>query len=1050
MPKLLLFLALVLSSTFLKAQPHANNEGKEFWLAYPFHEGFSTSNNNYQVLTLYISVSRLPANVPYATVTLFGDSSHTSPALWYKRTFRINANTAIDITQSNNGSVANLSYPNATADLTSAIPKGPIGANGVNGPSNPNYDFRMIPGIPPVGLPSGIFRRKAIHIESDVPISITAHCYGTTSSGATMIMPVTSWGTEYRTLNSIQGNVSNSGNFIQIIAKDDNTPISFFPSNSNLAVPQVLTLSKGQIFQFVAPSDGAGNGIDLTGSIIKSLDPSKTIAVFAGNGRTSGEGSNSCSPSSRDNDFQQCFPTSSWGLRYICQPFATSNNSTPNISTRATTVYKIIAKEDSTIINYLGNTVIINNTVGTFFRTASSAPFVINANKPIMVAQYMTSSNCGNGNGDPEMIYLTPVESGIKKSVFYRTTAENITTQFVQIATDTNAINSLRIDGLSIANNFGGNLHTQKIGRYILVTKGWTAARSQCVVTCDSSFTGITYGLGAAESYGFNLGINGSFLNAPSYNPIVKGNVYFDLNNNNIKDGADYNAPLIKIKSNNNDFAYSNLAGDYYFVADTLGIYKFNVETPSYFKAVPDSFTTILGSYDTVVTKNIALQIVQNFDSLLVINDGSRTVRAFGNAFIYNAFTNRGTTTLNPSIEYTIDTSKITYQSNLANLTPVVTGNKITFNYSNVPMGGYKYNQLFFKAKTTIVMNDVIKTIVKTTYGSKTIIDTIKMRVIGSYDPNEKNATLQLTSQQVQEGNNIDYTIHFQNTGNDTAFLVVLKDTLSSKLDLSSLQITGSSHNFTASLNDNILTFRFEDILLVDSTTNFKGSCGFVSFKMKPLNSIALGDSILNKAAIYFDFNAPIITNNAPTYVRNNVVTPLKFITYKVNFNADKKQVVNTWQTANEVNVSHYRIERSLDGKEFNTIGRIKANNRSKNDYVFRDDALPSVATIYYRIVGVDIDGAITISTIQKVELRESKTNIQVFPNPAKDVVFLSSKQVIKEIKVINVFGQMVGNLQNINALTTQLKVDNLSKGVYVLQIVLQNKEIETQKLLVQ
>ena len=47
----------------------------------------------------------------------------------------------------------------ATADLTSAIPKGPVGANGL---SNTNYDFRMVPGVPPMGSPFGIFRKKGI------------------------------------------------------------------------------------------------------------------------------------------------------------------------------------------------------------------------------------------------------------------------------------------------------------------------------------------------------------------------------------------------------------------------------------------------------------------------------------------------------------------------------------------------------------------------------------------------------------------------------------------------------------------------------------------------------------------------------------------------------------------------------------------------------------------------------------------------------------------------------------------------------------------------
>jgi hypothetical protein len=278
----------------------------------------------------------------------------------------------------------------------------------------------------------------------------------------------------------------------------------------------------------------------------------------------------------------------------------------------------------------------------------------------------------------------------------------------------------------------------------------------------------------------------------------------------------------------------------------------------------------------------------------------------------------------------------------------------------------------------------------------------------------------------------------------------VLKDTLSSKLDLNSLQITGSSHNFIANLNDNILTFRFEDILLVDSFTNFKGSCGFVSFKIKPLNSIVLGDSILNKAAIYFDFNAPIITNNAATYVRNNVVTPLKFVNYAVKLETNNKQLLNSWQTANELSVAYYKIERSLDGKTFSSIGSTKAKNNSNNEYLFTDKFLPNVPELYYRIVGIDIDGAVNVSNVQKVTFLHNKLAIQVFPNPAKDKVVIISKEPIKELKLVNVFGQIVASYKNVNPGTTQLMVNNFAKAVYVLQIVLSNNEIETRKLLVQ
>lgn len=135
----------------------------------------------------------------------------------------------------------------------------------------------------------------------------------------------------------------------------------------------------------------------------------------------------------------------------------------------------------------------------------------------------------------------------------------------------------------------------------------------------------------------------------------------------------------------------------------------------------------------------------------------------------------------------------------------------------------------------------------------------------GSYDPNRKIATpIGIgTNHQIAPNSLINYTIQFQNTGNDTAFLVRIKDTLSEHLDISSLQVLGASHPFRWTIqNENVLSFIFEDIQLVDSSTNEPASHGFISFRIKPKSNTPLLTDIYNKAAIYFDFNEPIITNN--------------------------------------------------------------------------------------------------------------------------------------------------------------------------------------------
>jgi len=138
------------------------------------------------------------------------------------------------------------------------------------------------------------------------------------------------------------------------------------------------------------------------------------------------------------------------------------------------------------------------------------------------------------------------------------------------------------------------------------------------------------------------------------------------------------------------------------------------------------------------------------------------------------------------------------------------------------------------------------------------------INVVNSYDPNDKNATPLGYGPEhyVRFGTPLDYTIRFQNTGNDTAFRVVLRDTLSGFLDYSKIEALASSHLYEFSqINDSILHISFENIVLPDSATNPEASQGFITFQVYPKPDLPQGTPVDNRAAIYFDQNPPIITN---------------------------------------------------------------------------------------------------------------------------------------------------------------------------------------------
>jgi hypothetical protein len=138
------------------------------------------------------------------------------------------------------------------------------------------------------------------------------------------------------------------------------------------------------------------------------------------------------------------------------------------------------------------------------------------------------------------------------------------------------------------------------------------------------------------------------------------------------------------------------------------------------------------------------------------------------------------------------------------------------------------------------------------------------IQVVTSFDPNDKQGfpTGFDAEHNIFADTDMEYMIRFQNTGTDTAFRVYLIDSISSKLDLASIQPGASSHSYRMTLTGNrVVRFDFPGIQLPHESVDSAGSNGFVTFRIKQVGNNQPGDVIHNSAGIYFDFNAPIITN---------------------------------------------------------------------------------------------------------------------------------------------------------------------------------------------
>ncbi len=151
--------------------------------------------------------------------------------------------------------------------------------------------------------------------------------------------------------------------------------------------------------------------------------------------------------------------------------------------------------------------------------------------------------------------------------------------------------------------------------------------------------------------------------------------------------------------------------------------------------------------------------------------------------------------------------------------------------------------------------------------------------VVGSFDPNDKHVNHTVISPGfIEAGGVLKYKVRFQNTGNYYAERVLVVDTIDPSLDPNTVVLLSHSHDVVVSNNGPVFYFEFDQIFLPDSTTDLAGSMGFFRYGVQPYQNTPNLTAIDNLASIFFDFNAPIITNTVSTFVSQaNGLSELEF-----------------------------------------------------------------------------------------------------------------------------------------------------------------------------
>lgn len=351
---------------------------------------------------------------------------------------------------------------------------------------------------------------------------------------------------------------------------------------------------------------------------------------------------------------------------------------------------------------------------------------------------------------------------------------------------------------------------------------------------------------------------------------VASGKVYYDANaSGNYNDGEPGIPDALLHNQDGSIYVSSNTEGDYAMYAQSFSGDTAFVNLPSpYLTSNPPFHVLVNGATDL----DFGINYIPGIKDLSVTLTNAGPIRPGFQTYLTLTLTNYGTTVQSGEVTLTID-DRLVLESSSPSLTSF-SGGVALWEFSGLfPLEQRNYTVLL-NTPVDMPLGEVIGflAIASPVFDDETIVDNVyllNMEVVGSYDPNFKEVTPGgLTPSMLQDSTAMAYTVHFQNVGNYPASFVEIIDTISTNLDLATFRILSASHPFTWELlPGRVLRVFYEDINLPDSTSNEAASHGFVKYSIRPLRSLSLGDRIDNTAYIYFDFNAPVITNTTTTKV---------------------------------------------------------------------------------------------------------------------------------------------------------------------------------------
>lgn len=378
---------------------------------------------------------------------------------------------------------------------------------------------------------------------------------------------------------------------------------------------------------------------------------------------------------------------------------------------------------------------------------------------------------------------------------------------------------------------------------------------------------------------------------------IVAGKVFNDVNQNCTQEFGESNTPGVIVKlTPENIFIMTDYNGRYYFPIDSNSKIQHLIELqlPKYREATCGSIKpAIITSKLTIANIDFGLRPNgTHTDAAVQVCDftGWRARQGFDENYKI-CVENKGTQKIESGqlifktddrlTNWVFSDQPQTFINNTAkwNIKPLLANERYCVNVKvTIPVEIALESEILFDAK--IVIGDLQD---EDMTNNSSIL---KQKIVAAIDPNDKKTQQKYFIEPNTKV--IDYKIRFQNTGIDTAYNILITDTIDSDLSIGPLGTEEDpSHlkNFQSVMTywkqpngkyQYMFSWMFNNILLVDTKTNESASQGYINYKLNLAGTLPIGTEITNRAFINFDFQEAIITNTAKNIVSlENGVKPL-------------------------------------------------------------------------------------------------------------------------------------------------------------------------------